>query len=131
MNLLDETMDALRNVGHSSDDVVWIGSDDGRYWITWDEFAKIADQIDYDQGFGAVEIPKDLVVVFLGRAASRWLRRRTTACGAEWWELVEAPTLLPGARKIGRLACGDLDDDASDSFYIEHSVASLNRKPED
>ena len=61
-NLLKETLEVLEKYGKSPKDVRWVGSRDGRYAITWEEFEKIAD-IEYDNSFGAQEVAMDLVVV--------------------------------------------------------------------
>jgi len=44
VNLLVETVEVLREHGKSEEDVRWVGSKDGEFAITWDEFVKIADE---------------------------------------------------------------------------------------
>jgi len=67
VNLLEETLEKLKECGFRESDVSWVGSKDGEYAISWEEFKKIAD-IEYDNGYGTPEIAIDLVVV-----------------GKDWW----------------------------------------------
>lgn len=80
MNLLQETIDVLKVHNHVPEDVLWVGSEDGEYAITWDEFAKIADD-EYDEGYGGQEVAKDLVIVGAG-----WWYSRGECDGSEWWD---------------------------------------------
>lgn len=103
MNLLKETIEAISSCGKTTDDVMWVGSKDGKYAIDWRDFERIAD-IDYDDGYGSQEIAKDLVVVFFGDC---YLDRREYD-GAEWWEFNEAPQMRPDAEIFSKLKgeCG-------------------------
>lgn len=82
-NLLQETIAALR---HPEDQVLWVGSSDGKYAISWDDFAKIAADTEYDAGYGGAEIAIDLVVVGNG-----WWLERGEYDGSEWWEFKKQP----------------------------------------
>ena len=62
VNLLEETLDVLKNYGRSPKDVRWVGSKDGKYAITWKEFKKIAN-VEYDIGYERQQIAQDLVIV--------------------------------------------------------------------
>ena len=81
-NLYQETLEAIGRLGMTLSDVGWVGSYDGEYAISWDEFALIASKTDYDSGYGGQEIANDLVVVFKDRS---WLERGEYD-GSEWWE---------------------------------------------
>lgn len=79
MNLLSETLSDLLSNGKSPLDVFWVGSKDGKYAISWEEFAKIATNTNYNEGLGGQEITSDLVVV----GQSWWLERHEYD-GSEW-----------------------------------------------
>lgn len=79
-NLLEQTIEEIKDSGHAIKDISWIGSYDKEYAINWKKFKKIAN-IEYDSGFGGQEIAKDLVIVFKDGS---WLNR-TEYDGAESW----------------------------------------------
>jgi hypothetical protein len=80
-NLLTETLEAIRASGHTSEDIVFIGSEDTGHQCTWDEFRLLAN-VEYDAGFGASEVATDLIVVF-SDGSKMW---RGEYDGSEWWE---------------------------------------------
>ncbi len=84
-NLLTETTNILQQYGRAITDVRWIGSIDGRYGLTWDEFALLAN-VEYHSGFGAAEVAQDLVVV-----GDNWWLERHEYDGSEWWEYKSMP----------------------------------------
>jgi len=92
VNLLSETIMELRLHGKSEEDVRWVGSNDGKYAITWDEFAKIAD-VEYDNDYGAYEVALDLVVV-----GDDWWLERCEYDGKEWWEFKSLPKIAEGKK---------------------------------
>lgn len=79
-NLLSETLESIKNSGHTVKDIEFIGSNDGRYSMTWDEFSILADR-EYDNGFGGQEVVSDLVVKFRD-GQTMW---RGEYDGSEWW----------------------------------------------
>lgn len=84
-NLLQETIDVLRTQGKTPDDVVWVGSRNGRQVIhNWREQFNFT----YNNGYGGHEIPIELVVVGEG-----WWLERHEYDGSEWWEFKTKPTL--------------------------------------
>lgn len=104
MNLLAETLEAIREAGRSTDDVLWVGSSDGNYAIGWDCFAAIAN-VDYDDGFGAQEVASDLVVVFGDRT---WLNRDEYD-GSEQWILNKPPELPADAKPFDVVTVGQVE----------------------
>ena len=98
-NLLKETENALKMFNKKPSDIDWIGSEDGKYVINWEQFKNLAASIDYDAGFGAQEIARDLVVVFKD---SDWLIRDEYD-GAESWELQSLPKRQLRSKPIYRL----------------------------
>lgn len=97
MNLLGETKDAISQSGHSTDDVRFVGSRDGKLGIPWSQAEKVLD-IDYDDGYGGQEIAADLVVVFTDGG----FLRREEYDGSEWWEY-EPPFRGPETQKPFKL----------------------------
>lgn len=93
-NLLEETIDAITRSGHTISQIVFIGSSNGKYRCTWDEFQKLADR-EYDSGYGSNEVASDLIVLF-GDGKKMW---RGDYGGSEWWEF-DSPAVvdytLPG-----------------------------------
>ena len=84
MNLLSETVDALSNSGKSRSDVRWIGSTNYGYF-DWEYFVKIAD-VEYNDGYGAAEVARDLVIV-----GDDWWLERKEYDGSEWWDFKKLP----------------------------------------
>lgn len=91
VNLLEETLNDLKESDKTSEDVHWVGSRDGKYAISWQEFEKIADDEYYD-GYGGQEVATDLVVV-----GDDWWLERHEYDGAEWWEYKTMPIRLEDA----------------------------------
>lgn len=83
MNFLKETLDILAKHDLSWDDVLWVGCKD--YTIPKEFFLKEADRI-YDNGFGGVEVGRNLLVV-----GENWWLERHEYDGAEWWEFKTLP----------------------------------------
>ena len=85
VNFLSETLSVLRREEIPVDDVAYVFLDDGIRCF-WEDFAKAANEIYYDNGFGRVEINPSLMIV----GFDWWLERREYD-GSEWWEYCEAP----------------------------------------
>lgn len=100
MNLLEETLEILAKNNKTADDVLWVGSKDGKYAITWEQFTLNAN-IDYDNGYGGNEIRAELVVV-----GENWWLERGEYDGAEWWEFKILPTKFADAQPFNSM----LDD---------------------
>ena len=83
-NLLEETLEELKNNSLTEDDVIWAGSVDHR--ISWSRFKVLANK-DYDSGYGGQEVCKDLLVV-----GKEWWLERHEYDGSEWWEYKKYPT---------------------------------------
>lgn len=84
MNLLEETLITLREYGKSLDDIKWFGQLDG--YMPLEHIKEILD-VDYDDGFGCVEISQTLVI-----CGEDWWLERNEYDGSEWWEYKEKPT---------------------------------------
>ena len=81
MNFLEETETKILASGHNINDVMFIGTDDGEFRIPWWKFVEIAN-FEYDSGYGANEIPTNLIVYFKDNTYMfRW-----EYDGSEWWE---------------------------------------------
>lgn len=97
-NLLEETTRKIEASGHTPTDVHFIGSKDGKYSMTWEEFTVIAN-VEYASGYGAVEVAEDLIVQF----SDRTYLEREEYDGKEWWKYVSLPPLLSGTEPIHKL----------------------------
>ncbi len=87
LNFLTETIGTLTSQNLGPNDVRWVGTRNGLFVVTWEEFAKFAD-VEYDDGFGGEEIPLELVVV-----GDDWWLERHEYDGSEWWEFKTKPTV--------------------------------------
>lgn len=90
MSLLKETLSALNSGGKGPADVLWVGWD-GDKRCGWYDFAQVANDIDYDSGFGTAEINQSLVVV-----GEDWWLSRGEYDGSEWWSF----NRKPGTEKV-------------------------------
>ena len=100
INLLTETLETLKEYGIKEEEIVWVGTRDGRYVASWEEFKEMAKDINYDNGYGAYYITLDLVVVFKNGC---WLERQEYD-GAEWWKLKCAPQKRKDFQKLKKRA---------------------------
>ena len=88
MLLLPETEhEIVRHNKVPDENVRWVGSKNGKYAMSWEEFAAIAVSFEYENRSGRVEVAEDLVVV----GDDWWLERREYN-GDEWWEFKSLPT---------------------------------------
>lgn len=99
INLLEETMEKLHENGKIFDDVRYIVTSKGSYdcymgemydkyrFIPKELFLKIAD-INYDSGFGCIEIDESLKIV-----GDDWWLERHEYDGSEWWVFKTYPAL--------------------------------------
>jgi hypothetical protein len=81
MNFRIETKRAIKEAGKKTREVMFVGSIDGRYRITWEEFLNRSN-FEYDGGFGSPKIAKDLIVYFNDN--SYMIREEYD--GSEWWK---------------------------------------------
>lgn len=112
-NLLKETLSDIKFNGKTPEDILFIGSRDGEYSCTWDEFIVLAN-IEYDSGYGGQEIASDLVIVFKDNT----YMDRYEYDGSESWAYNETPKAKKKTKKITRLT--------GDSCWV--SLRSLNKK---
>lgn len=95
-NLLSETRADIAASGPAVGDVVFIGSYDAKYSLTWAEFERLAD-VEYDSGFGSAEVATDLIIRF-SDGKSMW---RHEYDGSENWDYEPPATIdytAPGIR---------------------------------
>lgn len=81
MNFKEETLEIIRISEHTIDDVMFIGSDNGKYRMTIEKFLEVSD-FEYDSGYGAPQIPQDLIIYFKDNTYAE----RAEYDGSEWWE---------------------------------------------
>lgn len=99
MNLLKETLTKIKDMGKTTKDILWCGSENFG-WFTWEDFSSLAN-VEYDGGYGAAEVAQDLKVV----GNDFWLERHEYD-GSEWWEFKEIPKKPEEFRKPVALTIG-------------------------
>lgn len=97
-NFLQETIKAIKESGHSHEDIIFIGSHESGYRCDWQQFIKIAD-FEYDEGFGAPKIASDLIFIF----SDGQQLRRGEYDGAEEWDFYKLPNFSNPRKEINRL----------------------------
>ena len=85
MNFKRETLEAIERSRHTIEDVMFIGSSDGKYRMTMDKFLQVSD-FEYDDGYGAPEIAQDLIIYFKDKTYIT----RGEYDGSEWWQINNA-----------------------------------------
>lgn len=80
-NLLAETLEAIEASGHSTEDIVFIGSLETGHRCTWLEYEALADA-EYEYGYGAQLVASDLVIAFSD--GQRMVRGEFD--GSEYWD---------------------------------------------
>jgi hypothetical protein len=83
-NFLQETINAILNSGHTKKDVMFIGSEDGKLRLNFNDFSRLAN-FNYDSGYGSPEIPQDLIIYFYDKTYAI----REEYDGSEWWKYNE------------------------------------------
>jgi hypothetical protein len=78
INLYDEIIGALNNVGKTITDILWVGTKEET--IDLKGFLQVSKEIDYDNGFGGSIIATDLIIVGVD-----WWLSREEYDGSEWW----------------------------------------------
>lgn len=101
-NLLDETIEFMNKHNHSRSDIRFIGSADGVYECSWNEFIELADK-EYDEGYGYHKVVTDLIIEFIdGDRMTRW-----EYDGAEGWFFT--PSRRLSTKKIVSLFAEDYE----------------------
>ena len=108
MNLLEETINILDRYGRGPDDVLFVSDDENS--TSWENFAKIADRYNYDEGFGSREVNQKLMVV-----GNNWWLERHAYDGSEWWEFKTLP-MPKSPSEDGTLWLGNIYD-RSDYYH--------------
>lgn len=83
MNLLENTIQNLKEQGKKEVDVRWVGTKTHK--CTWEDFKAIADT-EFSSGFGSPQVAEDLLIV-----GDNWWLERHEYDGSEWWEYKELP----------------------------------------
>ena len=104
-NLLEETKKELKEIKKKINEIEFIGSYNGLYEMTWDEY-KIHSDFIYDSGYGSEEVPRDLVIVFSDKS----FLRRQSYDGSEWWEYIQIPIRRMNPKKVKNLRAYDFCD---------------------
>lgn len=107
MNLLNETIEKLKEHEKTPDDVLWVGNH--TTYTTWEDYERVAN-IDYDDGFGGNEIADSLLVV----GKDFWLERGEYD-GSEWWNYKEYPIKPTQKKKLKSVENIDYEEEIT--FY--------------
>ena len=99
--LLTETKAELRTEGYTPEDIVFIGSRDGEYACSWEEFERLAD-FNYYDGFGEQKVADDLLI----RMRDGAFFYRDEYDGAEAWGFWPVPVIRENPRRITTLKTG-------------------------
>jgi len=81
INFKEETLEAIEESNHKIEDVMFVGSYDGKYRINIKKFLEKSD-FEYDAGYGSSQIATDLIVYFYDGS----YLSRGEYDGSEWWE---------------------------------------------
>lgn len=95
MNLLKETLDVLQKIGKHDKQITFIGSLDGKYSCTFEEFKRLADRW-YNCGYGAQEVASDLIIIFDDKS----YLERSEYDGSECWSYRSAPIISGSSEKM-------------------------------
>lgn len=87
VNLLQETLDMLKEYNKNFDDVIAIFGDD--FQITKENFIKVANK-EYNNGHGAAKVATDLKIL-----GNDFIMKRGEYDGCEWWEYITFNNELP------------------------------------
>lgn len=72
INLKKETLEAIEESNHKIEDVMFVGSYNGKYRMSIDIFLEKSN-FEYDDGYGSSKIATDLIVYFKDKTyLSRW-----------------------------------------------------------
>lgn len=89
--IVEETVEFLKKRGYSESDVLWVGSRDGEFAMSWEDFKNKFNGLKYYSGYGTQEIASDLVVV-----GDNWWLEREEYDGAENWAYKKYPKITSG-----------------------------------
>ena len=103
--LLLETINIMLLNNLNPGEVEFIGSADGNYTCTMEQFLILADK-EYDAGYGGNEVVSDLVIVFKD---GRWMSRGEYD-GSEWWDMNSKPRSTGIKKKIKTLFTHDSEN---------------------
>lgn len=103
MNLWEETVRDLSRLGKSWADVVAVTGN--LFRISKEQFKKLAQKTNYDNGYGAPEIATDLKIV-----GSDWWLERHEYDGSEWWEYKTMPDIVLPLKSVERLSVEGTDE---------------------
>lgn len=97
-NLLQETIDVLREHDKTIYDIKWFGCYD--FTIPESQFQELFD-VEYDAGFGSQEITTDLIV-----CGDDWWLEREEYDGCESWAFKTMPTRPKEERRVKTISGG-------------------------
>ena len=102
MNLLKETLEYFDCYRFLESNITFIGSIDGKYKCSWEEFLDLAN-FEYHDGYGGQEVASDLIIVF--KDGIKMYRHEYD--GSECWNHQVIPKEYKRHKKIKRLKIVD------------------------
>ena len=85
VNFGSETIDKLHRYGYTVNDIAWIGNKN--FYIDEEWFWTLADNSEYDSGYGRPEMPSDIIITMNDGS---WFERKEYD-GSEWWDHIVPP----------------------------------------
>lgn len=100
MNLLQETIEKLKEHNKTWDDVLWIGGSE--FSISIEDFKELANR-EYDNGYGSPKVAQDLKIV-----GKDWWLERGDYDGSEWWDYKIYPAKPLEQKSVQRVIIDDV-----------------------
>ena len=114
--VLDEILDVMDAYDKSEDDIIYVGTTDGVFGISWEEFKEIVE--DMECRYGILNHYTEFIIV-----AKDWVIVQEYDGGYYQydWRLIEIPTSLEDARPFSDLQ--EIDD-----YYSEKYIEELKKE---
>jgi hypothetical protein len=120
LNLLEETLSVIAKNGKDHRSVRWVGSKDGTFAISWEDFKVLARDIYYYPvpNYG-ISIAADLIIAGFG-----WWLERVCYSDGEQWEYRESPKQRTDPVPFSRIVSDLTHTDKTGSYTLK----DLNRE---
>lgn len=113
-NLYKELIDILTENNKTINNIEWIGTD--KHIVSTTDFLNIAKQTNYESGFGAQKVAKDLLIV----GNDFWIMREQYD-GSEWFEFYSMPT-----KPVKKLDINCLDVSKHNEIFEDNLVGWIS-----
>lgn len=122
MNLVEETIEYIE-LNNIVEEILWVGSRDGKYSMSWNDFVTNFKTVTYDDGFGSQEVAADLVVAFKDGS---WLERYEYD-GSEGWDYSKAPIKSKTPKPFKFIDVNSARSHTDNYVYAFDGLSSLNQ----